>query len=224
MTNLNNVISRLVAFGDSFTEGCGLDDQFETLSKGKPSQCPYPALLGNMLNVPVSNMGKYGSSNLEILTSILSFKFQPNDVVLIGWTYTLRDMLFKKSSNIDDSENHIRLYFGAPKGEPKEMQSWLKLHNDYDLSVRTGLYIHHADIYLQSIGVKVIHFSAIHHDWYIRLMKTHQYPIWIKEPRNKFYKNLFPRLDLGIDNSHPGVKSQKKLADNLLKIIEEEIK
>lgn len=207
-------INQIVAFGDSFTEGCGIVN-------GNYKEYAYCNLVSNMLNVPGVNKGKGGASNLEILTSILSFNFKEGDMVLIGWTYPKRDIIFKKSiSRKFNPIEHTRLHVHA---DEETVVNWLKLHHDCDFAIRSGMYIHHADLYLKSLGLKFIHFFVLHDDWYIRLLKK-DYPKWLRKPESKFHIGLFPRLDLGVDGSHPGIESQKKLSKNLLQLIKEECK
>ena len=80
-------MSRLITFGDSFTYGHHLVDN---------NKQAWPAVLGTIMNLPVVNVAQPGSSNVEILAEILNFEFKDNDLVIIGWTFVERDIVFKK--------------------------------------------------------------------------------------------------------------------------------
>tara|TARA_R100001591_G_C4326286_1_gene176889 strand:- start:275 stop:1093 length:819 start_codon:yes stop_codon:yes gene_type:complete len=108
----------LYSFGDSFTMGLGIDRKFEesnlgehpkwkTMSEDEKSEqrkivadfwkdnC-FTKLISDKLNVDFfKNHAVSGSSNLDIVNSIVtnSFKFKPNDIVLVGWTSSLRDKI-----------------------------------------------------------------------------------------------------------------------------------
>lgn len=211
-------MKRLVVFGDSFTYGYGFED-CRTINQ-PPSQFVWPSLLGKQLNVPVVNKAAPGGSNTEILASILSFDFDPDDLVIIGWTFVTRDIIFKKQilNSKFDRTDHQPLC--ARRDDPG-VKDWLMAHNNYDLSVRSGFYIHHADLYLRSLNLKVIHFSSIEQILLKRLVSNLN-PTWFKQPTSKIHYDLLPRIDKAADGEHPGKKSQAKLVDNLLRIINEQ--
>ena len=113
-------MSRLVTFGCSFTSGYGLTD---------PSQA-WPGILGKLSNRTVVNKSIPGSSNLEILNNILSFKFKKDDIVVVGWTYCHRDIVFNKLSP------NVRISAGA---DIEVFKKWAELHSNYDNNVRSSL-------------------------------------------------------------------------------------
>jgi len=108
----------LYSFGDSFTMGLGMDRKFEESHMGEhpnwdtmndeqkskqrsivanfwEENC-FTKLLSDKLNPNFfKNHAVAGCSNLDIVNSIVtnSFKFQPNDIVLVGWSSSLRDKL-----------------------------------------------------------------------------------------------------------------------------------
>ena len=71
-------MSRLVVFGCSNTEGQGLANKAEER---------WSTHLGKFLNREVVNKGVRGGSNKLIAHSIAKFKFDPQDLVIIQWTY-----------------------------------------------------------------------------------------------------------------------------------------
>lgn len=201
---------RLVTFGCSYTFGQALPDTDGT----KPSNLSWPKLLGDMLGREVVNKGKAGASNLEILFSLLNFNFKKDDLVIIGWTHVNRDIIFNK-------DKHITI---GPWIKDKILESWMQTHSDYDLSIRSGMYIHHAELFLESLGIKQYHFRAIGSATFIdKIINafTEVKPIYTNKLKHQITKRILYKKDLGLDNAHPGVESHKHAADQLYKIVNE---
>jgi hypothetical protein len=129
-------MSRIVAFGCSFSYGHYLDD---------PNTQAWPAILGKLLNVSSINKSRNGASNLEILTNILKFNFKPDDIVVVGWTFIYRDMIYNRWK----SNTQINGW-----SDQEKFDTWSSIHNSYDLAVRAGLQISHASLHLASLGLK----------------------------------------------------------------------
>jgi hypothetical protein len=94
-------MTRLVAFGCSFTYGHGLPDCTDGTSGygPNPSNAAWPKLLADKLDYTVVNMGKPGAGNTEILWRLLNFKFEVDDVCVIMWSYFSRSDFFRYSDN-----------------------------------------------------------------------------------------------------------------------------
>lgn len=201
---------RLIAFGCSYTFGSCLPGN----DKINPSELAWPKLLGNLLNRDVINKGKPGASNLEILYNILNFSFKKDDLAVIGWTHVNRDYIFDKINNEQ---------IGAWT-EKKILNSWIQIHSDYDLSIRSGLYIHHAELFLDSLNIKQYHFRSIglatFADKIINSF-TEIKPIYTNKLKHQIKKRILYKKDLAADNSHPGVNSHAYAAQQLYKIINE---
>jgi hypothetical protein len=205
-------MARLIAFGDSFTYGHGLDDCHipPGLAGPTPSKLAWPNILGDMLDFEVVNKAKPGHSNIQILRDILSFDFLPTDTIIVGWTYPERDYIFKK--NILGIDMSFKI---SPWIEDKTIiKKWLSIHTELDLSIRAGLHIHHADCFLKTKQIKQYHFCA-HRNI---LTTTPEFTI---TPENFLNTKILPRMDKGLDNSHPGPESHRQAAKNLYKIINE---
>ena len=71
-------MSRLVVFGCSNTQGQGLLN---------PEKEVWGALLAELLGTDLVNNGQPGASNKYIAHAIAKFKFDPQDLVIIQWTY-----------------------------------------------------------------------------------------------------------------------------------------
>jgi hypothetical protein len=201
-------MSRLVAFGCSLTYGHHLPDS-KTQS--------WPGQLARLLDLECVNNSVPGASNIEILSSILLFDFEPTDIVVVGWTYPERDLIFKKTNwflKMLNWGDHIRVQVGYKNSETK---LWLKLHNEYDLLVRSGMYMHHAELYLDSQGLKQHHIRT----YPDRILGPTPLPISFKELKY-FYKDFkFLWIDKALDNNHPGINSHMEAANKLFKILNE---
>ena len=199
---------RLVTFGCSFTYGAGLED---------PVTQSWPAVLGRLTNRTIVNNGNIGSSNLEILSCILDFNFQKDDLVVIGWTYCNRDVVFKKNGTYEKI---------TPWMEGDVFKTWLSLHNEYDIEVRSGMYIHHAELYLDNLKIKNCSFWAVPKAGkrLDRILSTvfnneARLPIFVK--RNTLHTKIMYSVDLASNNSHPGPISHSVAAEKLYRIINE---
>ena len=192
-------MKRLITFGCSNTFGQGLDD---------PNTQAWPVVLAGMLSVPVINLGTPGASNLEILTTILNFKFKQDDCVVIGWTYPVRDLIFKKPSLFKNENLKI-----GPWLENELYEKWCYVHNDYDIGIRSWLNIHHANTVLRLENVESYNFF-LDHSW---LMKYK--PKYINVPILNINFLKLRDIDKSNDNSHPGPKTHITVAEKLKKLI-----
>lgn len=198
---------RLIAFGDSFTYGHHLPD---------PSTQAWPAQLAGMMDLDLVNVADPGASNIEILTAILSFDFKESDLVVVGWTFIERDLIFRKKTLLNKLFNrheHTRVQVWSDNPETK---LWIELHPEFDQAVRSGLHMHHAELYLQSLNLEQYHI-------YTQPPNTFRYrnsfPVFFKDMINLLDRKVYSRVDLALDNSHPGIKSHLNTADNLYKVI-----
>jgi lysophospholipase L1-like esterase len=192
-------MKRLVTFGCSNTYGQGLED---------PSAQAWPVVLADMMAGPVVNLGSPGASNLEILTTILNFKFNQGDCVVIAWTYPVRDLIFKKPSLIKNENLKI-----GPWLETELYKQWCYVHNDFDIGTRSWLNIHHANVFLQLSKLETYNFF-LDHNW---LMKYK--PKYINIPILNINFLKLRDIDVAEDNLHPGPKTHKAVAEKLNKLI-----
>jgi hypothetical protein len=92
-------MSRVVAFGCSYTRGTALDDIWDFENNRsifpQPSKHDWPQLIADKLELECINLGKGGFSNKAIWHSILNFDFKYNDLIFIhGVTWI--DIIFLK--------------------------------------------------------------------------------------------------------------------------------
>ena len=87
-------MDRLIAFGCSVTYGIALldckKDHFN--QNPPPSKYAYPQVMANILNLECHNLAVPGASNVKILDMILNFQFEPNDLIIVQWTFSERDL------------------------------------------------------------------------------------------------------------------------------------
>lgn len=74
---------KLFAFGDSFTQGVGIDRDHTST---QPSKFAWPAVTAELLGIPELNYGVGGSSCQQITGTVTQCEFQPSDIVCIMWT------------------------------------------------------------------------------------------------------------------------------------------
>ncbi len=110
-------MNKVISFGDSFTEGLGVDRKYEeSLLGGHPNwdtmtdeekniqrskvgtfrhENSYTAGFAKKLGMGYLNKGLQGCSNVDIMNTILTYdsKLQQGDIVLIGYTSSLRSPL-----------------------------------------------------------------------------------------------------------------------------------
>jgi hypothetical protein len=207
---------RLIAFGDSFTYGHGLSDCHipeKNWQGPMPSKFAWPQVLGDMLGIEVINKSICGSSNIQILKEILIYEnVLPTDIVMVGWTFNLRDCIFKK--NVFGVESELRV--SAWHDDDTIVKNYFNVHNNHDLAVRAGLYIHHAESYLKTKTDNQYHFSALPQKWY----NTDGIPEFIKHPQHFIAGRIIDHsTDMALDNSHPGPISHRQAAEKLYGII-----
>jgi hypothetical protein len=89
--------------------------------------------------------------------------------------------------------------------------SFLQVRHNPGLGIKSGLHIHHADLYLESLDITHYHFLS-HIQSYNPFEKS---PVWIKKPKNLIKNLVFKKLDFASDNSHPGVQSHQALANKI---------
>jgi hypothetical protein len=190
--------TRLVIFGCSFTYGSGLPDCVNW--EAAPSKHSWTQLVADKLGYTLDNQGCPGGSNLEILYKILNYKFITTDQVIIMWSLPMRDVKFKRLIGPFRQVGTWMTDSFAKK--------WMMSASEYDYEQRSWLYMHHAQVYLDSINVKHLHAPS--------------FPINNK-PRFITINNLLNGAIVKCDtvpDGHPGVESNKRTAERILNIYE----
>ena len=120
---------RLVAFGCSYTRGTALDDVWDFEKKcsifPQPSKYAWPQLIANELGIECLNLGKGGLSNKAIWHNVVNFKFEPNDLIIIHWSFFDRFHFF---------ENKDQGYIIDHTHRTARDKAFFKyLHSDYEM-------------------------------------------------------------------------------------------
>lgn len=185
---------RLICFGCSNTYGSGLVN---------PETESWPYILGSILDIETINRGVPGASNLEILNNILKFEFKENDRVIVMWGPIPRDYLM-------DTGQQIGSWMSS-----ELIDHWVLTHSHKDLAIRSWLYIHHANCYFQSIGIKPINIAVTYEDL-IKFKPSYIDKSIVDDIKMDLIKFLGDKAQ---DKMHPGVKSHKKIAAKIHKLI-----
>jgi hypothetical protein len=199
-------MSRLIAFGCSYTYGHGLEDcHVEPNNPGlSHSKLAWPSLLANMLNLEVVNCSNPGASNIHIFWKLLNFKFNDDDLCVVMWSHFGRQPFsnLKYNSSIIEWDNYDR---GVIKRLPELEEE--------NLVIRNFISIHHGYSYLVSKNISH-HFVIGTTDGLL-----YRRPIIAIPTLNDKLTIDSCLVDRALDNMHPGPKTHmafaKKLFDNI---------
>ncbi len=197
-------MTRLVAFGCSITYGHGLPDCFEPpIGFGKePSKYAWPSLLAKKLQREAINLSSPGSGNLEILYKLLQYKFEKDDLCVIYWSFYDRIDLVRLHPKLE------KIYRLRLENIDKEFlsESGYLTHTD----VRNYMLIHHAGLYLEKIGVPYFFLDRASQNTNTLTI----IPPFLQLKNHDTTKvDKYFRIDYALDNMHPGIESQKKIAN-----------
>jgi len=197
---------RLITFGCSNTYGHGQVDCLEANGDPgpEPSKFAWPTHLGKLLEKKeVINMGLPGASNDTILHRLFHFDYQPNDMVVVLWTYPDRaGHLLNKDEVVD---------LAPWRTDPLSKHYYKYFHNDY--SSRVNLFKNWKVAKSFFIQMKLKHRMFLIDD-----EPTNYGPIPIIKPKTYFNKfvDLYPRA---ADNAHAGPEAQEAFANSIFDII-----
>jgi hypothetical protein len=201
----------LHAYGCSLTYGQALVDcHGENSGPGpNPSKFAWPQLLADQLGIDCMNHSMPGGSNKYIIHKLTQTQIDPNDIVVIQWSYLARWVFF------GDEEQH--------EGPWKSPHSnfYKTVWNAEDCKFNNRILIDYAWLHLKDKGCRFV-FASV---------EKGQKAFWVDEDLEyifddvdfrsaKFdYKSIKDfQLDLALDNRHPGPQSHKKYAEYLAKL------
>lgn len=195
------MIERVVAFGCSFTYGHGLVDCYNEANKGagpEPSKYSYPSILGDYLGVEVLNEGKSGCSNTYISNKVLNCDIKPTDFVIVQWTDPARYTISLKDGDVPI----------GPWTDTETGKQFYRLFDDNHLLHITKRAIHHIELYLQSKNIPFL-FGA-------------NCDLSVDSKISTAIPNLKKlKVDVALDDMHPGPNSHRLIAHRLFKTIKE---
>lgn len=189
---------RIVAFGCSNTVGeylpgwtaATLDNEWKTTL----SDYAWPFVLARKMSISqVDNLAWGGLGNHEILHRILNTDFSPDDLVVIAWSFAGREILFQSDGVVSQT------MWGTSGNK------FYAAHDIADLEVKSMEYVHHAELYLKNLGVTYA---------------MAQVELWnFKTPQWRWYNPddyiYFNKVDMALDQQHPGVESHRLLAEKM---------
>tara|TARA_B100000900_G_C20330986_1_gene614192 strand:- start:131 stop:757 length:627 start_codon:yes stop_codon:yes gene_type:complete len=206
-------MNRIVAFGCSNTQGQGLAD-LKPHNKGV-SKYAWPAVLAKNLGFDVWNRGHGGASNKFILHRLLNTDFQKTDIVVIQWTAFCRSCFINKDKVLRMLPSDITRKVETHPESKRLHSAYYYEHfdSDYNAWYDSMVQINMAKTHLDSLGLKNIHFT-----WELGSRIAQQKTKWNKV---NLIARQFSNIDLGWDDEHPGIKSQKLMAEFMQKHLEE---
>lgn len=198
---------RAMFFGDSLTYGHGLPDCVLPGSNGamtsygtEPSKLGWAAMVAEELCLPYINQSSPGASNLEILWTLRQSAVTVDDLVIVEWSYPVRDCLLDHNITkigpwVDDDIN--RRYYGV--------------HPTQDLINRNNLVVEHTALFLDKIGSKWLFFANSYEDY--------------NEESRKMIIDCFDHhiCDTAEDGNHPGMVSNQNWAKVVLNHVQARI-
>jgi len=196
---------RIVAFGCSCTVGEWLPGWQQQLLENnwqlKFSEHAWPFVLARKMAVSrVDNLARGGIGNHEILHCILNTDLNPDDLVVVAWSYSGREILF-------DSQGMTQTMW-QPIGH-----KFYAVHELVDLELKSMEYVHHAQMYLENRGIRYV--MAQREQWYFETEH------WTKYNRDDYV--WFEAIDFAEDNSHPGIESHKLVAEKMYNSLHNEL-
>lgn len=195
-------MSRLVAFGCSYTYGHGLTDCHidPNLPGSEPSKFSWPSLLADMLNVEVVNCSDPGASNIHMLWKLINFEFKKDDICVIMWSHfgRLPFSNLKYDPNNVIWENYDRSVIRSLPDIDKE-----------NIIVKNCIVMHHAYSYLEMKNIKHMMVVAPND------LKSYKFPYINIPSLNADITIQKYQSDLALDNLHPGPDTHKTIAKEI---------
>jgi len=195
-------MTRLVAFGCSYTRGTALDDVWDFEKNcsifPQPSKYAWPQLIADELNVECINLGKGGYSNKAIWHTIINFDLKPSDIVFVHWSFLDRYHYYenKETGHIIDHTHK----------DKRDKMFFKYLHSDYEM--------------INDLFLRMNHVNSLHRNLNHILMAPVDKPQWNNTSCTKIYldhiKQKYPRAN---DNSHPGMLAHKEFSIQLLQTL-----
>ena len=204
-------MSKLIAFGCSYTYGTALPDcknwMLDKLHNLQPSNMGWASLLAQKLGLECVNESFPGASNSEIMYNVLKYNYKKHDTVVIMWTHYARDMLFNFSYKYPFFRDRL-----GPWAKTHQERKWAEYLSEKDYAMKSWFHIHHADLYLQQQGVKYIHYPATPKEldsYRLEFINV-----------NNYHSDGIEYVDKATDDMHPGIQSNRLLAEKMYRILD----
>lgn len=218
-------MSRLMAFGCSNTQGCGLPgyERHEDPYWARPSNYAWPTYLAEKMNLECNNFGHGGASNKLILNKMLETALSKNDCVVILWTEFARHHILNQNtyatrlipSDSVRSRKMAKWMRNKQKTRfsPKDTKLYFeKFYNDEDSFWENLVKINFAKFVLDSREIENYHFL-----WNVHAIDTLDYPYWNRV--NFKHLDFDPAHGFADDELHPSMVAQQKAAEDIFQHI-----
>lgn len=195
-------MKRLIVFGCSYAYGFALPDCHSDSTK--PSNFCWPVFIAKAMNRQLINKALPASSNKRIWYEITNFKFQPDDVVIISWSYAHRSCIIKSPWTVKNLIN-------SHTDEEDSKVFYEHIYSWYDSVVMFRLFVDDANRLLLEKNLVVYNLFVT--DFWKALLKK-QYsivPLYVEE-----YLKNYP---LALDNAHLGLEANRAYALDFMKHI-----
>ena len=193
-------MSRLIAFGCSYTYGHGLEDCVDEFMMPGPtaSKLAWPQLLADKLNLECINEGVPGASNKQIWYKIINYNFQPNDLVFILWSTNERHCIFHNDYTVEQIGAWV-------ESKPSKMY-YKHLFTRVDQTIDSNLRIEHCTYHLINKGIK--HYNML----FKKEIINNPINATILHTDFRTIKHNMPRA---VDKLHPGKEAHEKFAQEI---------
>ena len=231
---------RIIAFGDSFTYGHGLQDCVKNSYEpgDKPSKFAYVSLLAEKLGCELFNFSLPGNSNHAIWyeatlgENLRQLKYHKDDIVIAAWSFTNR---YAFSDDVDSINaitkfGRYKLYFDkveqrfihtnniTRQERQKQHKMFRSLYRDYHSDIQGQLQLAQQITHLQSFlenRVKTVIHSSIDEVSYLTtsLIPNIDVPFtWATDVENRTRAS---------DGAHPGEAAHREVAEIYSSILQE---
>lgn len=187
-------MARLVTFGCSMTYGVGLED---------PQNQTWGACVSRALGRTHVNQGQPGASNKFISYKVTNFKYQPDDLVMILWSFKDRYCILKSAGN-------SRFFYPASE-EQDSVLYYKEFYNDFDQEYINLVYVSYTIDFLLKNNIKFYQMFFRDSDVVPVLGKKNFIPVSL----DKYFVN-YPK---GLDNAHLGKEGTEKYSEKLVEYL-----
>lgn len=195
-------MSRLITFGCSFVYGHGLPDCHipPNLQGPEPSKMGWPNMLADKLGYECVNKAEVGMGNFEILLKLLDTKLEPDDIVIIGFTYFPRFDRYRMT----DKEGNGKIIAKDFRSQRDMVVNMLGSDHYPEKNYWDNwLCIQHCELYLSSKNIKYIIYQNV------QKLNQEVRPKKFIDLKNFWNEGHLILVDLANDLRHPGIESNR---------------
>ena len=197
-------MSRLIVFGCSYAYGFALSDCNTETDSLKPSKFAWPVYIAKEFNRKLINKSQPASSNKRIWYTISKFKFKPDDMVIISWSYEHRNCIIKSPWNIKNLIN-------TNEEDIDSLKYYEHIYSWHDSVTMSKLFVNDANRILNEKNILVYNLFL---NFKKRILLDNQYnvvPLYITD-----YLNRYPKA---LDNAHLGLEGNQAFANDVIDYI-----